>query len=149
MNSRKLGLEIHIADLMLRRAGDACTEISSEKELTGTHGYILGYLARHADRPVYQRDIESHFGMRRSSVSNVLSLMERNGLIERQSVPKDARLKRIVMTEKGHGLHADTVKAFTRISKQALAGVDEAQLDVFYEVLNTIQRNLGYVCDND
>lgn len=146
MNSRKLGVEIHIADLMLRRAGDACEEVYSEHELTGTHGYILGYLARHQDAPIYQKDIESHFGMRRSSVSNVLTLMEKNGLVERQAVQSDARLKRIVMTPKGHQLHADTIKALERISQQALTGVTEAQLDTFYEVLNTIQRNLGYVC---
>jgi len=145
MNSRKLGVEIHITDILLRRAGDACEEVYNEKQLTGTHGYILGYLANH-DRPVYQKDIEAAFGIRRSSVSNVLGLMERNGLIERQAVDADARLKRIVMSDKGKALHAGTVEAFDRISRRATEGIAEADLDTFYAVLNTIQRNLGCAC---
>lgn len=149
MNSRKLGIEIHIADLLLKRAGDSCEEIANEKQLTGTHGYILGYLALHADAPVYQKDIEQHFGIRRSSASNVLTLMEKNGLIKRMSVDEDARLKRIVMTPKGVALHSDTVKAFQRISQKALEGVAPADLDVFYNVLNTIQRNLGCECNDN
>lgn len=148
MNSRKLGIEIHIADLLLKRAGDSCEEIAKEKQLTGTHGYILGYLAHHADTPVYQKDIEQHFGIRRSSASNVLTLMEKNGLIRRLAVDEDARLKRIVMTPKGEALHTDTVKAFERISQTALCGVDPKDLDVFYNVLNLIQRNLGCDCNN-
>ncbi|MBQ4443196.1 MAG: MarR family transcriptional regulator [Clostridia bacterium] len=143
MNSRKLGLEIHIADLLIKRAGDRTKEIRNEKQLTGTHGYILGYLAKHQDAPVYQKDIEQHFGIRRSSASNVLTLMEKNGLVERHSVKEDARLKRIVMTEKGEALHRDTVSAFERIAAQAVEGVDEKDLEVFYNVLNAIQRNLG------
>ena len=144
MNTRKLGVEIHIADLLLKRAGDACEEIHNEKQLTGTHGYFLGYLITHDGSPVFQRDIEAAFGIRRSSASNVLGLMEKNGLIERCAVDEDARLKRIVVTDKGRVLHADTVKAFERISAQAVTGVPEADLDTFYAVLNTIQRNLGY-----
>lgn len=149
MNSRKLAVEIHIADVLLKRAGDACDEIYNEKQLTGTHGYILGYLAKHADTPIYQKDIESHFGIRRSSVSGLLTLMEKNGLIERKAVNSDARLKRIVMTDKGRALHADTMNAFERIAAKALEGVSAADLDAFYNVLNTIQRNLGSVCTED
>ena len=148
MNSRKLGIEIHIADLLLKRAGDSCEEVTNEKQLTGTHGYILGYLAHHKDAPVYQKDIEQHFGIRRSSASNVLTLMEKNGLIRRMAVDEDARLKRIVMTPKGVAIHTDTVKAFERISAKALEGVEPKDLDVFYDVLNTIQRNLGCDCNN-
>ena len=149
MNSRKLGVEIHITDLLMKRAGERTREIRNEKQLTGTHGYILGYLAKHADTPVYQRDIEQHFGIRRSSASNVLGLMERNGLIERRPVKEDARLKRIVMTPKGVALHTDTVNAFERISARALEGVDAHDLDVFYNVLDTIQRNLGCDCNDN
>ena len=148
MNSRKLGIEIHIADLLLKRAGDSCEEVANEKQLTGTHGYILGYLAHHEDTPVYQKDIEQHFGIRRSSASNVLTLMEKNGLIRRMTVDEDARLKRIVMTPKGVAVHTDTVNAFERISARALEGVDPKDLEVFYNVLNLIQHNLGCDCNH-
>ena len=37
--------------------------------------------------------------------------MERKGYIERQSVPQDARLKRLVLTEEGALLHEKTMRS--------------------------------------
>ena len=58
-------------------------------EITNMHGWILGFLY-HAQRPVYQKDIESNFGIARSTVTNILQLMEKKGyfseLVERQQV---------------------------------------------------------------
>ena len=40
-------------------------------EITNMHGWILGFLY-HAQQPVYQKDIESNFGIARSTVTNIL-----------------------------------------------------------------------------
>ena len=44
-------------------------------EITNMHGWILGFLY-HAQQPVYQKDIESNFGIARSTVTNILHTME-------------------------------------------------------------------------
>lgn len=49
---------------------------------------------------IFQRDIERQFGIGRSATSGMLQLMEKNGMIRRTSVPQDARLKKITLTEK-------------------------------------------------
>ena len=38
-------------------------------------------------------------------MTNILQLMERKGYIERRSVPQDARLKQLVLTEEGICFH--------------------------------------------
>ena len=53
--------------------------------------------------------IMSYLSITRSTVTNILQLMERKGYIERQSVPRDARLKRLVLTEEGALLHEKTM----------------------------------------
>lgn len=143
MKSRKLGFEIHTVDLLLKRNADSSEEIRRNAALTGTHGYILGYLAANRDRAVYQRDIERAFSIRRSSASQVLQLMERNGLIERRSVDSDARLKQICMTEKGNQIHEETISAFRFIDNKALMGIDPEEVQVFYRVMDGIKRNLN------
>ena len=77
--------------------------------VTPMHGWIIEYLYRHRDAAVFQRDIEREFSITRSTVTNILQLMERKGYIERQSVPRDARLKRLVLTEEGALLHEKTM----------------------------------------
>ena len=79
------------------------------ENVTPMHDWIMSYLYWHKEEPVYQRDIEQEFSITRSTVTNILQLMERKGYIERQSVPRDARLKRLVLTEEGALLHEKTM----------------------------------------
>ena len=77
--------------------------------VTPMHDWIMSYLYWHKNDPVYQRDIEREFSITRSTVTNILQLMERKGYIERQSVPQDARLKRLILTEEGGRVHEKTM----------------------------------------
>ena len=45
--------------------------------VTPMHDWIMSYLYWHKNEPVYQRDIEREFSITRSTVTNILQLMER------------------------------------------------------------------------
>lgn len=69
--------------------------------ITGTQGTILDYiLIESATHNIYQKDIEKEFGLRPSTATEVLKTLERKELICREPDPQDARLKRIVFTQK-------------------------------------------------
>ena len=89
-----------VDNLIFRKINQFARENDVE-QATPMHGWIIGYLYRHRDTPVFQRDIEREFSITRSTVTNILQLMERKGYIERRSVPQDARLKQLVLTEEG------------------------------------------------
>ena len=72
----------------------------SAKETTGGNAHIIMFLARNRNREIYQHTIEQKFCITRSTASRVLALMEKKGLIARESVAHDARCKRIVLTDK-------------------------------------------------
>ena len=91
---------------MFQTAADAGID-----RVTIMHGWIIGYLYCHQEIDVYQRDIESNFAISRSTVTNILKLMEKKGYIIRQSVDTDARLKKIVLTEKGKLINSKIEKA--------------------------------------
>ncbi len=75
-------------------------------ELTSSQARIIGFVYRQSQlRDVYQRDIEVEFDIRRSTVTNTLQILEKNGYISRVNVDEDARLKKILLTEKGIGIH--------------------------------------------
>ena len=95
-------------NLIFRKIGQIA-RTNVVEAVTPMHGWIMEYLYRHSETPVFQRDIEREFSITRSTVTNILQLMERKGYIERQSVPRDARLKRLVLTEEGALLHEKTM----------------------------------------
>ena len=47
-------------------------------------GWIIDYIYDRGNDPVFQRDIEKEFTIRRSTATELLKLMEKNGLITRQ-----------------------------------------------------------------
>ena len=108
---RHLGLEVHrLEKLMARQRGYSAAHQDADRQ-TGMHGYLLRYLYENQERDVFQRDIEKAFSISRSSVTVTLQLMEKNGLIRRESVVQDARLKRIVLTQKAKDLHQQILPA--------------------------------------
>ena len=75
------------------------TEMASDLPYTGAQGKVLHYLLAQKEN-VYQKDIEENFSLRPSSATEVLKKMEDAGLLYRVPEEKDARLKRIILTEK-------------------------------------------------
>ena len=86
-----------VNNLIFRKIGQIA-RTNGVEAVTPMHGWIMEYLYRHSETPVFQRDIEREFSITRSTVTNILQLMERKGYIARQSVEQDARLKQLVLT---------------------------------------------------
>lgn len=101
--SETIGYKIRLLHNQLHKNMEAKRE-ENEDNLTGMQRWTLGFLKDHADREVYQRDIEEAFSVSRATASNMLAVMERKGLIERVQVSHDARLKRLVLTDKAAAL---------------------------------------------
>lgn len=87
-----IGYKIRLLHNQLHKNMEAKRE-ENEDNLTGMQRWTLGFLKDHADREVYQRDIEEAFSVSRATASNMLAVMERKGLIERAQVSHDAALK--------------------------------------------------------
>lgn len=142
MKERKLGFELHRTSRMVKRYMDSdATRLYVEK-MTGTHGWAVGYFYNNRDRDIFQKDFEQEFEIRRSTASNILSLMEKNGLIKRDSVPYDARLKKITLTPKAIEVQSVVDESFDRLDNTMKKGISEEELNVFFSVLDKICNNL-------
>ena len=49
------------------------------EDVTAMHGWILRYLYDNREKDIYQRDIEQTFSITRSTVTNIVQLMEKKG----------------------------------------------------------------------
>ena len=66
-----------VNNLIFRKI-NAFSRANGLEQGTPMHGWIVEYLYSHQSEPVFQRDIEREFSITRSTVTNILQLMERN-----------------------------------------------------------------------
>ena len=142
MDNRRIGFEISHCSRIIRRYMDANAVKSYVDEMTGTHGRAIGFFYRNRDRDIFQKDFEKEFDIRRSTASNILSLMEKNGLITRQSVSHDARLKKICLTQKAVDLHQKVQLAFDKMEEDISQGISEEEIDALFQTLGKIKNNI-------
>ena len=112
------------------------------EDVTVMHGWILAYLYNSRDREVFQRDIERAFSITRSTVTNILQLMEKKGYIRRVSVPQDARLKRLILTDAGAEAHQQIMRSL-RQTDQYISGLLTAEENAeLLRLLNKLRAGL-------
>lgn len=101
----QLGPKLMILSHVMRRQ---VSHIAEEYQLSDAQSRILHYIAEESTKhDVYQRNLESEFHVRRSSITSLLQQLEKNGLLQRVSVQSDARLKKLILTEKGNIIQAE------------------------------------------
>ena len=110
--------------------------------ITASQCAVLDYLFRSSEESVNQRDIEKEFRISRATATNTLQVMEKNGLIVRKSQDKDARLKRIVMTEPAYEQHAKVEEQMRLMDERMLQGMTETEVSQFYRLLGKMLSNL-------
>ena len=111
--------------------------------ITGVQSRVMHYiLVKCVEGPVFQRDVERAFGLRRSTATGILQLMEKNGLILRESVHNDARLKSLVPTEKAAHLDAQIGESLRRTEQRLTRGLSSAQLTLFLQTAAHMSANL-------
>ena len=91
----------------------------------------------------FKKILNPEFNLRPSTATGILKLMEKNGVIRRESTPYDARLKRIVITEKGAGLKEQIAKDVVHLEETWFGCLEflRDDLNVFLKVLNQMLKN--------
>lgn len=136
----RVGFQVKSLSNMIKKRIDY---LSKETGLTGFQGYLVGYLVRESrTRAVFQRDVEKHMEISRASVTSVLQLLEKNGFIQRESVKDDARLKKIVVTEKGLKADEQIHIMLDQMEESLVKGIPEEEMQIFISVTQKIKNNL-------
>ena len=165
----ELGLLILRTATMIRRKADSNIYMSKVHKITGSNGWILGYLADHENEEIYQKDrfkkgqhwhtiegafyfykegthyqkdIEEKFCVTRSTVSKVLKGMESKGLLRRESVSSDARLKRLVLTEEGREINANAAVERIELENRIRNGLSDEEFHTLMHLLKRVADNM-------
>jgi len=137
-----IGFEIRTLNNLLSRKMIASAAKNGVDELTIMHGWIIGYLCRNQDRDIFQRDIETEFSISRSTVTGILKLMEKKGYIVRESVPRDARLKKLVLTELGKEMDERARSSIDALEEEMLGYFSAKEIDGFFAFAAKLRSSL-------
>lgn len=91
---------------------------------------------------VFQRDIEKELHIRRSTATEILKRLERDGYITRCPVASDARLKKIILTDLSLSLISKMRSHIDRTEAKLRQDISKEDLAVFFTVMDQIQKNL-------
>ncbi len=140
--SNQVGFEIHrTAHMMSRKLEGKVKELGVD-EVTLTHGWIIRFLYENREKDIYQKDIEKYFLVGRSTVANCIKLMEKKGLIRREFVECDARLKKVLLTEKGIRAHETIESVIGELNSDLLEGIEEEDVKTFLRIIRKLKKNI-------
>ena len=134
------GAQINLLSRMLKRRLNVTLQGLG---ITAIQSRVMFYIMDHCPAgPVSQRDVEQASSLSRSTATGILQQLEEKGLLRRESVPSDARLKNLVPTPRAAELDAE-VRACLRQSEAVLTrGLSDGQVQLFKETLATMAANL-------
>lgn len=140
---RSLGMTVYNLSNAIKRRIDEQVGSCVGGEVTRTQGWVIGFIADNDDRNIFQRDIEAEFGIRRSTATGILQLMEKNGLLTREAVDYDARLKKLTLTPKALEIHDLVHAAIQRNESEMLACLTPEERDAFFALSGKLIAALG------
>ena len=111
--------------------------------ISGSQSRILHYISEFSKKTeVYQKDVEEFFYLRRSTVTQTLQAMEKNGLIRRSSVARDARLKKLELTEAGQALEAKIHTRVMQMEQRLRDCLSEEEITQFLSITDKLGTEL-------
>lgn len=114
---------------------------SAKSGVSGSQGRVLHFILAQSE-DVFQRDVEQEFNMRPPSATELLNQMAKNGLIRRESTAQDARLKKIIVTEKAAALVGQVFPDLEELERDLIKGISPENLEVFFQVIEQMSKNL-------
>lgn len=137
-----IGFQIRTLSHLVKRNVDQSAFSGEENQPTGVQGWIIGYLYENRDKEIFQRDIQNQFSIRRSTVTGILQLMEKNGLITRSSVERDARLKKLELTPCAIDLHERLGRSVRQVEARLDSCLTPQEKQEFLRLCQKIRASL-------
>lgn len=139
---RRIGFTIKSISNQMRRRIDMDVSKHDKDGVTGMQGMVIGFIYHNSEKDIFQKDIETEFNIRRSTATGILQLMEKNGFIKRQPVSYDARLKKLILTEKAINTHKKIEAEIDNMEKRMANGLTDEEIETFFKLMDKISKNI-------
>lgn len=138
---REVGHEIHVLSNMIGRKIDEGKRQRNMGDVSPVQTWVIRYLTiiRAGDLPAGSGTC---FNITRSTVTRNPPADGEEGLYRPVSVPTDARLKQILLTNQGEDLYYEFRDHIQTMEKLLVQGMTEEEIDQLIFLLGKIRKNL-------
>ncbi len=88
-------------------------------------------------------------GVQPPTVTKMVTRLSAQGYVRRQVSDADGRLARVYLTDDGRVLIEDVDRAWKRLERQAMAGLDDKDRKKLRKLLRQVEKNLSTSLDDD
>lgn len=88
-------------------------------------------------------------GVQPPTVTKMVTRLSAQGYVRRQVSDTDGRLARVHLTDAGRELVESVDKAWKRLEREAMAGLDDKDRKRLRKLLRQVEKNLSVAVDND
>lgn len=112
------------------------------KPPTITQARIMKYILENKDKEIFQKDLEHKLNLRRATVSEVLSTMEKKGLIKREKNERDARSNKIILSMHESNEYYKIKQNIEKLEQKLIENISKDELNTFISTLEKMKENL-------
>ena len=113
-----------------------------KNNVTSVQMSILCFLDSRGSSLVYQKDIENLSHVRRSTITEIINVMEKNDLLRRVFDPCDKRKRVIVLTETGLGYVNEFKDVIKDVESNIYDGITDSEKEMLIFVFEKMSKNI-------
>ena len=114
-------------------------------DITPVQGRIIMFIDERGE--VSATDILDKFNsINKSTLSEILNNLERNGYINRLESKDDSRKKILVLTDKAKDVIKVLKKNFDRVAHSVIDDISMDEYGMFKKILDKMERNIDEIC---
>lgn len=131
-------------DKLNRKISRYFSSYFTDTPLTSIQALVLHYLMTESvKRNVFPKDLEEFLEIKPSSVTSLISNLERNGYLRRESLADDGRYKKLVLTQKTLEIQDDITSRINKYMTSIFVGISDEDLKVFEKVITRMTENIS------
>ena len=129
-------------DKLNRRIRRYFASFFTDTPITSIQALILHYMIVESEkRDIFPKDLEEFLEIKGSSVTSLISNLERNGYLRRESLESDGRYKKLVLTEQTLAIQDDITERISEYMHSIFVGISEDDLKIFAKVIMQMTEN--------
>lgn len=139
MQKTNYQFQIRMIGHQMKQRGDKKLETY---DITLEQAHALDFLVAHMDEGITQKHMEKAFHRKGSSISSIVTNLEKKGLVERKTDLTDERRKIIRPLPKGIQIVKEFQVFFEELEEEMIKGFSTEDNELLTSLLNRIIKNL-------
>lgn len=127
---------------IMKKLFNMAQNLNIEYRITPIQMTIIKFLMDKEDKSCYQKELYLFTGRGKSTISSVLTTMEKNGLIKR-ALNDDSKLTSLILTDKALNVYQIIKNNYEEFSNMITEGLSESELNMFFKVIYTLKKNIN------